>query len=368
MIILDTMPLVNIILGILLLFLIIPNRKGYIQNRLSKSLLITIIFINTHSQLDSFLYNNGYFNLEWYDISYLYNHLYGFLIFLFTHNMFKPEKRYRLVTVVVIIYTIARIIFYLSDDKDIIDISDLEEGYMPYLIDTVLSLITNTLFLTFAYIKIKKIQFAVKLSNIDKVNYIWLKRLIVISIIIYAAIIQNDVILAYRWDNLAFHLKIESTIQGTFFIAMSYFAIRFPLFSLYGDFKDDTHVKKGKYASSNLKEGVSEKLWLDILNNVESDKTYLNPEYRLNDLAQSVNRSLHNVSQVINERTGKSFSDFINRYRVEYAKELLIDNKKMNFTILAIAYEVGFNSKTSFYNSFKKETGLTPTQFKKNSK
>lgn len=356
--------MVNIILGILLLFLILPNRKGYIQNKLSKSLLIIIIFFNTHSQLDSFLYNNKYFNMEWYDISYLYYHLYGFLIFLFTQHMFKSEKKYRPITLIMIIYTIARIILYIVT-YDVVDMSDIEDGYMPYVIDIGFALFINTLFLTLAYIKIKKVKFAVELSNIDKVNYIWLKRLIVISIVIYIAIIQNDIILAYRWDNLVLHTKIESTIQGTFFIAMSYFAIRFPLFSLYGDFKDDTHIKKDKYASSTLKPDISDKLWNDIQHAVKEDKGYMNPEYRLNDLAKSVDRSLHNVSQVINERTGKSFSDFINKYRVEYAKELLLDDNNRNFTILAIAYEVGFNSKTSFYNSFKKETGVTPTQFKK---
>ena len=100
---------------------------------------------------------------------------------------------------------------------------------------------------------------------------------------------------------------------------------------------------------------------------MKDDKAYRNPEYRLNDLSSAAGKSLHHVSQVINEKTGMSFSDFVNKFRVEEAKELLVSSKTSHFTILAIAYDVGFNSKTTFYNAFKKECGITPTRYRRNS-
>ena len=68
---------------------------------------------------------------------------------------------------------------------------------------------------------------------------------------------------------------------------------------------------------------------------------------------------------MINERLIQSFSVFINTYRVEEAKRHLLDTKKRHYSILAIAEEVGFNSKSSFNAAFRKYTNLTPSEFRK---
>jgi AraC-like DNA-binding protein len=68
---------------------------------------------------------------------------------------------------------------------------------------------------------------------------------------------------------------------------------------------------------------------------------------------------------LINEEFLVNFYDFVNKYRVEEAKRLLLDNNR-NYKIIAIAYEVGFNSKATFNRVFKKFTGLTPSDFKEN--
>ena len=62
---------------------------------------------------------------------------------------------------------------------------------------------------------------------------------------------------------------------------------------------------------------------------------------------------------------GKSFPDFINQYRIEEAKKRLLDPAKKHYTVLAIAEEVGFNSKSSFNNVFKKHVKMTPSEFRK---
>lgn len=101
---------------------------------------------------------------------------------------------------------------------------------------------------------------------------------------------------------------------------------------------------------------------------IEKEKAYFNPEFRLNDLAKSSNISAHKVSHVINRIEGISFSDFINRYRIEEAKIMLVSEKHKTHTILAIAHEVGFNSKTAFYNAFKKQCNLSPSAYIKENK
>ena len=73
----------------------------------------------------------------------------------------------------------------------------------------------------------------------------------------------------------------------------------------------------------------------------------------------------HYLSQIINEKLNCNFLDFINGYRIDDAKDKLLDENYEHFTILAIAYEVGFNSKSAFYTAFKKNTNSTPSQYRK---
>ena len=90
---------------------------------------------------------------------------------------------------------------------------------------------------------------------------------------------------------------------------------------------------------------------------------YLDSELNLIKLAEMLSVSTHHLSYVINTGFNKNFFQYVNEFRVEYAKILLKKDSKLS--ILGIAYESGFNSKTSFNTTFKKVTGLTPSEFKK---
>jgi len=74
------------------------------------------------------------------------------------------------------------------------------------------------------------------------------------------------------------------------------------------------------------------------------------------------------LSQIVNSSTGENFSTYINRYRVNAVKKLILDPEFDNYSLLAIGLECGFSSKTTFYNTFKKLTGITPNAFKKANK
>jgi AraC-like DNA-binding protein len=99
---------------------------------------------------------------------------------------------------------------------------------------------------------------------------------------------------------------------------------------------------------------------------MESDKPYLEPELSLEQLALKLSLKPRPLSQAINEILGQNFFDYINRYRIDEAKRLLTNPKDEKITVLEVLYEVGFNSKSSFNTLFKKYTGLTPTEFRKN--
>lgn len=127
---------------------------------------------------------------------------------------------------------------------------------------------------------------------------------------------------------------------------------------------DSTEEKKQKYERSNLKEEQKEKLLQNLLKSIEEQKSYLSPELTISELSEQTQIPSHYLSQIINEKMNCSFLDFINSYRVEEAKKMLAKDSSKQFTILSIAYDAGFNSKSTFYTAFKKHTNLTPSKFR----
>lgn len=101
---------------------------------------------------------------------------------------------------------------------------------------------------------------------------------------------------------------------------------------------------------------------------MESEKLYLNNELNLPQLAYTMGVSTHDLSYVINSGLNMTFFKFINSYRINEAKKLLISEETAHLNILGVAYNSGFNSKSTFNSTFKKATGLSPSQFIKKSK
>ena len=97
---------------------------------------------------------------------------------------------------------------------------------------------------------------------------------------------------------------------------------------------------------------------------LETEKPFLSSEISLVQLANLLDIKPHILSYTINEGFNENFNQFINRYRIEEAKNLLINPKKNHLSISGIGYEVGFNSKSTFNATFKKLTNQTPIQFK----
>ena len=131
---------------------------------------------------------------------------------------------------------------------------------------------------------------------------------------------------------------------------------------------ESTEQKTQKYENSNLQEIQKERYVKKLIPFVETHKPFREPELTLAQLAEQVGIPAHHLSQVINEKLNCNFLDFINGYRIEDAKEKLVDSAFSHYTIIAIAYEVGFNSKTAFYSAFKKQTGTTPSSYRKSLK
>jgi len=99
---------------------------------------------------------------------------------------------------------------------------------------------------------------------------------------------------------------------------------------------------------------------------MEGEKPYLDDSLTLSDLGAKIGLSDKRLSELLNKHLKTSFYDFINEYRVAAFKEKVIDNSNAHLTLLALAYDSGFKSKTSFNRVFKQRTGLSPSEYKKN--
>lgn len=120
-----------------------------------------------------------------------------------------------------------------------------------------------------------------------------------------------------------------------------------------------------KYKNSGLTNAAANELLEMLKKCMRDEKIYREGDINLEDLAKKLGTTKHNLSQIINERLGMNFFDYINLLRIEEAMKLLKSNNKQQLTIIEIAYDVGFNNKVTFNTAFKKITGQTPGEFRK---
>lgn len=173
---------------------------------------------------------------------------------------------------------------------------------------------------------------------------------------------------------------ILSIICGVFAIWLSYFLARYTSyisgaltfsFSFHISFLLIYYAKNKALVSAINKEKyvnkIDEKLVEEIQEKInilfEARKIYTNPELTLSILAKELNIRPQLLSQFINDNLNKSFTQFINEYRIDEAKRLLKDSTQLK--IEAVGFESGFNSSSTFYSSFKKITGTTPSNYQK---
>lgn len=124
-------------------------------------------------------------------------------------------------------------------------------------------------------------------------------------------------------------------------------------------------TETASYAKSGLSQEKVENLANVLSQNMKLQKPYLNENLSLKILAEQCNLQPAQLSQVINQYYKMNFYDFVNQYRVEDAKNRIRSSNFDHLSILGIAFDCGFKSKSSFNRYFKKYTGISPSEFKK---
>ncbi|MDY8135547.1 AraC family transcriptional regulator [Aquimarina sp. 2201CG5-10] len=130
--------------------------------------------------------------------------------------------------------------------------------------------------------------------------------------------------------------------------------------------EENTDNRYNRKAKSSKTEEVSKKLLQQIEQYIISEKVYIQPDLTIIDISEKVDIHPKRISGIINSLCNKNFNSYINSFRIEKAKELLSNNLFDHLSIEGIGKEVGFNSKSTFYDAFKKHTDTTPSSFKNN--
>ncbi len=203
-------------------------------------------------------------------------------------------------------------------------------------------------------------------SSIETIDLHWLRKLVIVFGIIWTALIIITVI------HHVFNLFSMVFCTDGLFLALSVFVILIGYFGLkqkliFGNELKQEPVlveEKLKYSGSTLKEDEITKYTEQLADYLRLEKPYLDPELTLTQLASQLNISTHHLSQIINEQFQLNFFEYINQFRVEEVKSRMNDPKYDSYSLLGIAFDAGFNSKSAFNRVFKKITHQTPSQFK----
>ncbi|MEW5843052.1 MAG: helix-turn-helix domain-containing protein [Bacteroidota bacterium] len=211
-------------------------------------------------------------------------------------------------------------------------------------------------------------------SNIDKIKLNWLRFLILGTMIVWFVVALAILIplLAYQYLNI--YDSIIYFFISIFIYAIGYGALNQPEVFNYHEEKikaEETETESSgttKYVKSSLSEEDIERIKTGLIVAMERKKLYLKSDLTLSQLAEELGASNHNLSEVINTSFNKNFYDFVNFYRVEEFKERIKKPECENYSLLAVAFDSGFSSKTSFNSIFKKYTNTTPSEYKRQMK
>ncbi len=226
-------------------------------------------------------------------------------------------------------------------------------------------------------------------SNLEKIKFDWLRNLVLAFGLIWVSALLRLLTASFAEAGYAIKFLTPLLLCLTIYL-IGWYALRQP--EIFKDFPKEIDgarhqkpVKAGsidtlpsvlptqpsrseprpKYEYSSLTPNDISEYKEKLLTYLERDKPYTDNELKIKDLADQLGIPSYQLSQIINTELQRNFYDLINSYRIEEAQRRLTDPANQHFTILAIAFDVGFNSKSAFNTAFKKYTKMTPSQYKK---
>jgi AraC-like DNA-binding protein len=344
---------------------LITHKKG---NRRNNVLLGTIFILIAWNMGDLTLKINGIV-LKWEFLQQIddgFFLLYGPIIYLYSQGVIFRDFKLSGSNLLHLIPFLLLIIILLVQGNQMPETSEeIIEDKLPWQFYLLSALMYTHIFiyLGLTYKSLWKYRKIIKnkYSQIDQINLDWLSfSLNTFGLITFISLVHNFIALAE--DRSVFMVTLVLLLIFIFYFVNHVIlkALRQPEI-----FAGITQNETTKYLRSNLTKDQIEEYKKHLLVLFRSEKPYLNPQVSLADLSEKLSLSTKHLSQVINQSFNKSFFDFINSYRIQEAQQIFKESNDDKLTILEVMYQAGFNSKSSFNTAFKKETGQTPSEFRK---
>ena len=365
--------------GLFLTVLILHRHRALFANRFLGALILAYSLVLLHLFLDEIGFTihhplTPFLALGLVFIVAPFHYLYGKYL-MYNRDRFDPKDGRHLIPLT-LYYLIIGMLYFINRHQLLgIAQSDHEvKIHVFYLVFNWIVIAYSAVYITATLRMLSRYRNHIRdmFSSPERIRLNWLKN---ISIMMAAALlifsIENMLYLA--GVDLSHQFTLSSTLIALYVYALGYLGL------FKSEVFHDPRIEKplrqmaemhhpvpaAKYGKSGLSAEKARRFEKDLKSLMETEKPYLNSELTLQQLADRLNISPHNLSEVINTRLHHNFFDFINGYRIQQAKRDLTDPAKQHLKVLAIAFDAGFNSKTSFNTIFKKTTGKTPSEYRR---
>ena len=334
-----TIQIIIILQGLFLVFSLLKNKDKYkkIQLRLLVLSILSVIFytiVDDNHYL--FLKETDWFLL---DSSLFITFLFLFILYFNSEKEHFNKLHYLLFIPNILFFAIEMFEFYSKREPLYIEIPEflIELTFLSYLIFSIYSIVKG---------KHKK----------------WILLFIIPIIALMSIEFINNVFVYFK---LGSSILEESTISYYFLliVALLFYFMTFYLINS----SDNLLLKKAtiKYKNSKLSSDQINEYKSSLIHLMEVEKLYIDKKLTIDSVSRQIEIPKQYISEILNVHMHTNFHDFVNGYRVKAFIHCIKNKQFEQYSLLGIAYEVGFNSKSSFNSIFKKFKGLTPSQFQK---
>jgi AraC-like DNA-binding protein len=374
----NTLFIIGIFFSFFLQFLLFAKKDKAVSDKI---LGIWMFVIGIHL-FSYYIYNLGFWEKypHLVGITHPVPLLYGPLLYLYVVFSLRSDQRFRwkdylhfVPFVASYLYMVPYFFFYSAEEKVLMNHGKLDDYYGFMMLSLVAFIVSGITYTILAYRLIGRFERVIhkNFSFDEKISLNWLRYCIwglafVFVTVLFFSLLQNTfgIQLTFNPDYIYYSEII------LFVLFLGFMGIRHE--GIFSETKEGSieiinlesgSKQAGEYKKSGLKTEEAELYHQRLMQLMTEKKLYLEPKLTLNALADELGISVNHLSQLINQYQGKNFYDFVNEYRIEEFKARVSSPRNKHLSILAIALDSGFNSKSSFNSVFKKHTGITPSQF-----
>lgn len=364
---LDLLILVALAQGFLFGFVLLFSEffRGTINKYLAFSIIL-ISIIGLNEWLSNWDFDDRYYAIDLFGDDIPWILLFYVPLFLYflksAHHPFGRSSLRILLFVPFLIFLILNAIINLDVDFHVYQIPSVEKFMaVVYNMEFYTALSYSIMLCIFSYWVIVKSE----KSTIDKtwLKRIWLFTSVLILFWLIIVILPLNVFGSNRTLDYAIWVAISCFIYWITYKGLYQFKLAQDQSAIQAVLKQQKHKANPPSPRANFSEQNIHFQKLEQL--LQAENIYRNPDLSRDTVAEQLGISPGYLSQLTNTVTGNNFTSYINAYRVEAVKKMLVDPAFDQYSLLAIGMEAGFKSKSAFYISFKKETGMTPNAFKK---